>query len=74
MKKVKDMREETAQETADTSVAQMTALFPNVPPRLGKIVNDYEHISHFVGKSKDYQLKYTTFTDRACGGVGRDLG
>ena len=57
VKKVKDTREETAQETADTSVAQKTALFPNVPPRLGKLLNDYEHIFHGIGMLKDYQLK-----------------
>ena len=57
VKKVKDTREETAQEAAYTSVAQKTALFPNVPPRLGKLLNDYGHISHGVGKLKNYQLK-----------------
>ena len=57
MKKVKDTREETAQETADTSVTQKTALFLNVLPCLGKLLNDFEHIFHDVGKLKDYQLK-----------------
>ena len=57
VKKVKDMREETPQETADTSVVQKTALYPNVPPCLGKLLNDYEHIFHGVGKVKNYQLK-----------------
>ena len=57
VKKVRATRKETAQETADTPVVQKTALFPNVPSRIGKLLNDYEHIFHGVGKLKDYQLK-----------------
>ena len=51
------MKEETSQEIADTPVVQKTACFLNVPPRLGKLVNDYKHIFHGVGKLKDNQLK-----------------
>ena len=41
------------QGTAYNPLVQKTALFPNLPPRLGRLLNICDHISYGVGKLKD---------------------